>query len=101
MGNTTFVKTRVALTLLKLLIVRSHIISNLHFAVLVKLTHDQCELQTEKKFESKEEAIKNLKILAIWHGCNAIKNVEYIASEEQSGNYYYKLWKAKGTAGIE
>ena len=61
----------------------------------------QCELQTEKKFESKEEAIKNLKILAIWHGCNAIKNVEYIASEEQSGNYYYKLWKAKGTAGIE
>ena len=51
--------------------------------------------------ESEEEAIKNLKILAIWHGCNAIKNVEYIASEEQSGNYYYKLWKAKGTAGIE
>ena len=38
MGNTTFVKTRVALTLLKLWIVRSHIISNLHFAVLVKLT---------------------------------------------------------------
>ena len=38
MGNTTFVKTRVALTLLKLWIVWSHIISNLHFAVLVKLT---------------------------------------------------------------
>lgn len=31
-------KTRVALTLLKLWIVWSHIISNLHFAVLVKLT---------------------------------------------------------------
>lgn len=53
------------------------------------------QINTEK-FDDKDEALTQLKMLAVLDGCVHVQQVELHRSTEMDGNYKFSVWQASG-----
>lgn len=51
---------------------------------------------TTEKYNDKDEALTQLKMLAVLAGCSHVQQVEQHNSTEEDGNFKYSVWEASG-----